>query len=64
VLAIAAAAVVLGLTAATRRFATVTADVASVTLPTPAASSRQPGGFALLASFVMLVVALLVRRWH
>jgi len=63
-LAIAAAAAVLGLTAATRRFAAATADVAGVTLPNPVASSRQPGGFALLASFVMLGVALLARRWH
>jgi hypothetical protein len=63
-LAVAAAAAVLGLTAASRRFAAVRADVEDASLPSSAESSSRPGGFALLASFVMLVVALLARRWR
>jgi hypothetical protein len=64
-LAVAAAALVLGLTAVTRRFAAVTADIPGVSLPGSAPdTTRGPGGFALLVSFVMLVVALLARRWR
>ncbi len=63
-LAIAAAAAVLGLTAATRRFAAVTSDLPGVTHPVAPADSHRPGGLALLASFVMLAVALLARHWR
>jgi hypothetical protein len=63
-LGIAAAAVVLGLTAASRRFATEPAGYADVSLPNPVSDTSRPGGGALLLSFLMLVVALLVRRWR
>jgi hypothetical protein len=63
-LAIAAAAVVLGLTAATRRFAAVPAETSESRVPGAVTGMERPGGFALLVSFVMLVVALLARRWR
>jgi hypothetical protein len=64
-LAIAAAVVVLGITAGSRRFAAVTADAADAGIPVAApGTANGPGGFALLVSFVMLLVALLARRWR
>jgi len=61
-LAVAAVAVA-GIVATTRRFATAPAGAAELSLPDVEMSSHRPGGFALLASFLMLVVALLAKRW-
>ncbi len=63
-LTIAAAAAVLALTAASRRFAFATADAESATTPEAMTNSGNPGGFALLVSFVMLAIALLAWRWR
>ncbi len=63
-LALAAAAAVLALTAGARRFALATAETPGVTISGTSEGSTQPGGFALLASLVMLAVALLARRWR
>jgi hypothetical protein len=62
-LAIAAAAVALGLTAATRRFA-MAPDSVTQSFAEPVTDLQQPRSFALLLSLAMLVVALMSRRWR
>ena len=63
-LAIAAAAAVFALTIGARRFAFATNDIEGISTSGASESSTRPSGFALLASLVMLAVALLTRRWR